>query len=237
MVQRDWTFRESLLAIQDWEDILALWEEETPEDARTPILPVPTNGVAVDWPNPIPSSLLCEDSPPAPMRLKVVEDQICLIRGENASPASPDEALRGYEHPGGGAKDQWYHGYQRRFDGLTEFRPKKAPFVLSVDAPLDLTMGHNRLAIQIANASLARLAVSVRARRLSLSPDRSTGEAATTPPKLIETSLGEHILDLSPEERGSVIFPVDLIQPGGGLVLVAHSGCRRGLLAALLDPR
>ncbi|HJN18849.1 MAG TPA: hypothetical protein QGH10_25340, partial [Armatimonadota bacterium] len=32
MVRWDWYFRESLNAISDWEDILAAWEADTPEE-------------------------------------------------------------------------------------------------------------------------------------------------------------------------------------------------------------
>ncbi len=55
---RDWYFRESLAAIRDWEDLLGRWEQETPDSARTPVLPVPATGEAVAWPNPIPLRLL-----------------------------------------------------------------------------------------------------------------------------------------------------------------------------------
>ena len=57
-VSPDWFFRESLAAIRDWEDILAAWEKTTPEKQRTPTLPVPADGQAVEWPSPFPLTLL-----------------------------------------------------------------------------------------------------------------------------------------------------------------------------------
>ena len=61
MARRDWYLRESLRAIRDWEAILAEWEQATPEEQRTPALPVPTDGEAVEWPNPIPLRLLPDE--------------------------------------------------------------------------------------------------------------------------------------------------------------------------------
>ena len=89
IVREDWYLRESLSAIRDWEEILAHWQKTLPEAERTPKLPVPNNGQAVVWPNPIPTSLL-----PARDRNLAVEvrgarsaDEIVVLdRGRVAAP-------------------------------------------------------------------------------------------------------------------------------------------------------
>ena len=69
-VRGDWYFRESLAAIRDWESALALWEKATPEAQRTPVFPVPANGDAAEWPNPIPRMLLPDEDKGARVRVR-----------------------------------------------------------------------------------------------------------------------------------------------------------------------
>ena len=45
--RHDWHFRETLVAIDDWEAILASREADLPEAQRTPVFPVPTDGQAL----------------------------------------------------------------------------------------------------------------------------------------------------------------------------------------------
>ena len=76
MVRWDWYFRESLLAIDDWEEILAQREADLGRERLVPEFPVPSDGQAVTWPNPIPRSLL----PLADRELRVrvaLADKVC----------------------------------------------------------------------------------------------------------------------------------------------------------------
>lgn len=72
MAREDWYLRESLSAIRDWEEILARWEKTVPEAERTPLLPVPADGQAVQWPNPIPRMLLPAKDRDAAVHLRLV---------------------------------------------------------------------------------------------------------------------------------------------------------------------
>jgi hypothetical protein len=210
-VRRDWYFRESLAAIRDWEDLLIRWEQQTPEAARTPVLPVPATDEAITWPNPIPALLLPPEAmartvtvranPDGQMRVERTEPKAAAVQNEVAG---GDEVL-GCQHPGGGGKDQWYHAYHRRFDRLTRFRPKLARFALQWTAPLALHRGGNVLVIEVRSAADQPLQLQLGGEFRT--PDRTRG-------------LGQHILELAPGSTITCRLPLRLDAPGGGLVCV-----------------
>ncbi len=156
MVRWDWYFRESLNAISDWEDILAAWEADTPEEERVPVLPVPSDGAEQLWTNPIPNRLI----PP--------EDrgQTVLAKLDEAG-----EIVTGYHHPGGGGHDHWYHGWTRRFDGMLRFRAKPAPFAWSIDDTSGLGAGENSIRLHL--RSVVDTDIEVTAGLRMLTPDGS----------------------------------------------------------------
>ena len=195
MVRRDWYFRETLPAIRDWEAILEAWEKATPEAERTPVLPVPANGEAAEWPNPIPLSLLPEEDAKAKVQARL---------GGKA-----EEAVVAYRHPGGGAKDQWYHRYDRRFDRLTTYRPRPAPFALGIAAPLDLRRGRNELAVALRNVTDKPLALKLSLRFLSPGKERA--------------SLGSQDVEIPPSGSRESRFPAELSAEGGGLLILSVS--------------
>ncbi|MFH1919589.1 MAG: hypothetical protein ABIP48_06895, partial [Planctomycetota bacterium] len=207
----DWHFRESLAAIRDWEAILARWEEATPEAERTPVLPVPASGEAVEWPNPIPRMLLPAEDRNRPVRVHLVDGKMEVTRvGPEGQPAreavSPGETVLGYKHPGGGGKDQWYHRYDRRFDRLTTFTPKPARFALRIDTPLDLHRGGNRLAVALANKTGGPLKLTAELQFHLAEKTRACGQQA---------------IELPAGATESVVFPVELNAEGGGLLALS----------------
>ncbi|MHB1037485.1 MAG: HzsA-related protein [Pirellulales bacterium] len=219
IVRRDWYFRETLPAIRDWEAILARLERETPEEKRTPVFPVPANGDVVRWPNPIPVLLLPEEDRQREVRLRVAGGRVAVDRTppvgkDERRTFKPGETVLGYKHPGGGAKDQWYHAYFRRFDGFTQFQPKPAPLALELDAPFDFRQGANALAVKLRNTSDKPLALSVRLRVLSARPAASDQDAAP----------GRRELALAPGAGQSVEFSFDLAEPGGRILLLSIGG-------------
>ncbi|HUT32901.1 MAG TPA: NPCBM/NEW2 domain-containing protein [Planctomycetota bacterium] len=206
VVRRDWYFRESLAAIADWEEILAGHSED-----GVPVLPVPTNGEAVEWPNPIPLMLLPDEDAKARVRVRLTDGKMHV---EHVAPdgkvertaVAPGEPVVGYKHPGGGGKSYWYHSYVRKFDRLLSFRPRPAPFALCVNAPLDLKRGANDATVVLHNVSDKPLAL-----KLSLRLLRPGSE-----PK----AIGSRDVDIPPTEKREVRCPVELPAEGGGLVLL-----------------
>jgi len=222
IVRHDWYFRESLTAIRDWETILARWEEATPEAQRTPVLPVPTSGEVVEWPNPIPLMLLPFDEQDHRVRVRLVEDKMEVEHdahegqaegGTGVTPVAratvaPGTTVLGYKHPGGGGKDQWYHSYHRRFDGLTTFQPKPARFSLQLNVPLDLRRGNNELAVVLSNVTEEPLTL--------------TAEIELHLPAGIQT-CGRREIPLAPGDMRPVPFPIELRGEGGGLLILTIS--------------
>jgi len=202
MVRRDWYLRESLAAIADWEDILA----KQPE-GEAPVLPVPANGEAVEWPNPIPLMLLPDDDAKAKVRVRFADGKMEVERVAPDGKAErqavkPGEVVVGYKHPGGGGKSYWYHSYVRRFDRLCTFRPKPAPFALQLNAPLNLKRGANGLAIALRNVGDKPLSL-----KLSL---RKAGE---------QREIASRDEDIPPTEKREMRFAAELPTEGGGLLL------------------
>lgn len=234
IVCRDWYFRESLAAIRDWEDMLGRWEQETPESARTPALPVPATGEGIAWPNPIPLRLLPSGAASDPVRVRcrdgkmIVERSPAGVAGSSQEVAAGAEVL-GYQHPGGGGKDQWYHAYHREFDRLTRFRPQPARFVLRVTArgvqppeggttsgeparlalqatgALDLQRGKNELTIEFRSAVEQPVTLLVHS---EFRTPRQTRD------------LGRQTIELAAGANYVWRLPLNLDAPGGGLVLV-----------------
>jgi len=165
--RQDFYYRETLQAISDWEDALAGWTKRTADTARTPVFPAPQDGRAVPWLNPIPSLLLPDDESRETLRVSLAPDS--KIRVERSLAGRPPRSERfdpgarviGPRHPGGGGKDQWYHGYTRRFDGFLAFRPEPAPFAISLATPFDPGLGSNTLRAEIANVSARDLDLAV----------------------------------------------------------------------------
>jgi len=224
IVRRDWYFRESLAAIRDWEAILARWEKEVPKAEQTPAFPVPTNGDVAEWPNPIPLMLLPDEDRRLRLRVRLVggkvEVQHIDSHGKVARKSvAPGKTVLGYKHPGGGGRDRWYHRYHRRFDRLTTFRPKPAPFALELNAPCDLKRGPNELAIALRNVTDRPLALTVRMRLRSPRGERT---------------CGERTLALGPGATETARFPVELRAPGGGLLLLTVTGAGESFWIPLL---
>ncbi|MHB8900996.1 MAG: HzsA-related protein, partial [Thermoguttaceae bacterium] len=206
-VRDDWYFRESLAAVRDWEQILS---EETAEAGRIPVLPVPSDGREVAWPNPIPARLV-------PARDRKQALSVCLVDGKyrirrvgsdgrrSLEAVEEKEAVPGYQHPGGGGRDQWYHQYERELDRLTTFLPAPAPFAVELDGPTDFRRGPNELTLTARNAAGARLAIEV--------------QLAFHGPKESHV-CGTYCVELAAGGAKSIRFPVELSAPGGGLLIL-----------------
>ena len=210
-VRQDCCFRESLNAIRDWEAVLATWEQTTPEGERTPVLPVPEDGSAVVWPNPIPGLLIPHHDLPAAVRVRAEGGKAAVERAATGAAPSSEAVdlgatVTGYRHPGSGGKDHWYHAYFRRFDGLLDFRPKAAPFALEVRDGGGLSPGANVVTVACRNVSAAALGLTVSATL------RVTAGAQ---------DCGQETLQLAPGASGEARLKVPLARPGGGVLFVS----------------
>ncbi len=224
MVPRDWYLRESLAAIRDWEALLGEWEQVTPEEQRTPILPVPSNGDGVEWPNPIPATLLPRHDAGSRVHVRIVDGTAEIKRVSPDGEATSETvdigaAVSGYRHFGGGGKDHWYHAYHRRFDRLTTFAPRPAPFVVHLPAACDLTRGMNEFVVSVRNIRDTALTVTVALALRSPEDERACGEQTLTVP---------------PDTTQTVRFAVNLPDEGGRLLtLRLESGGERFWLPIL----
>jgi hypothetical protein len=211
MAQQDWYYRETLPAIRDWEDILTRWEKMTPEKERTPVFPVPENGVSVEWPNPIPSILWPEGEARPEVRASRTNDGKLRASWTSQGGASreetvdPEASVIGCRHPGGGGRDQWYHSYQRRFDRLMGFRPRLAAFALGVEPERDFRLGSNQLCVTITNVSDQALPIMVRLQWLG--------------PRTEHLCAQQDVL-LARGAWRALSLPFELVAPGGGLLLL-----------------
>jgi len=210
----DWYFRETLPAIDDWEAICQRLEPESTDSRtpgpRVPVFPVPASGQVVEWPNPVPLTLLPRDDAKARVRLrlqggKVAVEHIAPSGQAEASEVTAGEVVIGYQHPGGGGHDQWYHGFVRQFDTLCRFRPQPAPFAVSLNPPLDLRAGSNELALVLTSAGTQPVEVSL---RLELTTRTQSKE------------LAQRQVPLRPAQTTAITLPVPLREPGGGLLLL-----------------
>lgn len=213
-VLNDWYFRETLPAIRAWEAILDRADKAKPPQSGTdrrlvsPVFPVPANGQVVEWPNPLPLLLLPPEDRGVRVRLRVAGDRVEVERSrpgvtEKPSRHKPGETVDLYKHPGGGAKDQWYHAYHRKFDRLTNVTLKPAPFSVQLPAPLDLRRGRQELEVWLNSATDRLLRVDVRLR-------------FDTPRQ--PRDCGGQTLTLAPGAGQTLRLPVDLSDEGGGLL-------------------
>jgi len=214
IVRSDWYFRESLSAIRDWEAILARWEKTPDAPKGAPVFPVPAGGSSVDWPNPIPFLLLPKDDRSYRVRLTAAEGNVSVLRLRNDRPAASETAaagseVQGYKHPGSGGKDQWYHAYHRRFDKLTNFVARPAPFAVELAAPLDFGLGRNELTMTLRNVSNGLLRLVATARWDSPETSRD---------------VGRQEIALHAGASTTVRFVVDLDAEGGGLASIRVEG-------------
>jgi hypothetical protein len=205
VVRDDWYFRESLAAIRGWEATLARLESAVPNLQGTPVFPVPDDGRAIEWLNPVPPLLRPAEDRGLRVQVSLVGGKIAVERnGPGGKPqretVAGDRPIVGYHHPGGGGHDQWYHGYQRRFDRLTTFRPKAAPFALELAGPSDFARGDNELALTLRNVTGRPLACAVRLDLHGPKASRSCGRESVT---------------LSPGQARSLRFSFKLDSLGG----------------------
>lgn len=210
LVREDWYLRESLAAIRAWETILERVDAQRPPRWGTPVFPVPNDGEAVEWPNPIPRPLLPSEDRDRRVRLRWVDGRVHLERAPSTGTGKaeifhPGETILGYKHFGGGGKDQWYHAYHRRFDRLTTFIAQPAPLAVTLKAPLDLRRGYNEIVLSVRNASAGPLSMVLGLEFLS--------------PRGGQT-LDRQQVDLPQAGRQSVRMRLRLDEEGGGLAIV-----------------
>jgi hypothetical protein len=228
MAVGDWYFRESLIAIDDWETILADRETEVAEADRIPVFPVPVHGDTVAWPNPIPQSLLPSGTGANSVRLQLDGDSIAVFTGDAQNEpkkrqVQAGETVRGAQHPGGGGKSQWYHRYDRRFDALLALRPQPAPFALELAERWNPRFGKNRLTVILRNTgtspSKLHLRCHFRERCLS-SEEQSTQPTWRRGEQIQQRILTDRLIELDAGKVVSTPLAFDLSRPGGGLMLI-----------------
>ena len=213
IVQDDWYLRESLRAIDDWEAILAEpgVAEWTQEGAL--LFPVPDGGQTVDWPNPIPRLLVPSKGRAGAVQLRVVGGKV-QVRYPASDPGefSPaGESVVGYHHPGGGGRSQWYHKYDRKFDRLTRFRPRPAPFGLKFDASWDSQRGRNRIGVVFNNVADEALQLRIGLRFYSRQAQREP---------VVAREIARQTVTLTKRAVQSIPLDVELGAAGGGLLVL-----------------
>ncbi|MBM4001471.1 MAG: hypothetical protein FJ297_18375 [Planctomycetes bacterium] len=231
MVVRDWYFRESLNAIDDWEGILARDAEELPaapaDSATIAGFPVPENGETVVWPNPVPEPLWACGPDPEPVHVRLDGGAVIVRWGGEGdqgreSRVAVGEPVVGAKHLGGGGKSQWYHEYVRRFDGLLAFRPNSAPFAMRLPPTWNPRLGSNRADIEVRNVSNRPLRIAVRGAVHERRPDETTRERLPAGRGLGNAvdrrSVEPVAVELEPGATKSIPFGFSLRQPGGALV-------------------
>ncbi|MDI9383752.1 MAG: NPCBM/NEW2 domain-containing protein [Verrucomicrobiota bacterium] len=159
MVRRDWYFRETLRAIEDWEQVVQ-WLIPGPEqqDGWSAVLPVPPaeSGAVTVWPNPIPGRLLFSETGTAEAgwecgRNPGGEGWWTRVPGVAAGD-DPErehawaEQVLGVHHDGAGDHNMWYHGYSREFESACRFAGRAASFGLRLEnAPIEWHAGWNEI--------------------------------------------------------------------------------------------
>ena len=220
-VRRDWRFRETLPAIDDWEGICEHLVGEQGEKNWTPVIPVPypgTRETATIWPNLIPASLIPKPETLTELHLYLAGDE----QGGKTSPAAVgldritpdgarshqeapiDQLVTGYKHVGGGQRYRMFT-FTRRFDRLCEFRAESAPFSLRAPTPLDLRPGPTRIPLELRSVSESQIEIDIRV-------------AVFAPGRSRRVAVGSFSLAAGATER--VAVPVTLDWEGGGLVVV-----------------
>ncbi len=211
MVRWDWYFRESLQAIDDWERILAGQDTELSQMRTSPIFPVPNDGTETCWPNPIPRLLLPPQDAERQYRVRTIDGKIMLaVDGQAERAIEADKPVQAYKHPGGGGKDQWYHTYDRRFDRLSGFVPRTAPFAVTLASAPDFQRGANQLELTVRSAADAVQSVKFDATLFDVDSQR----------KVVKHAIASQTLELAPKAAEKLACSFDLTQPGGGLVIL-----------------
>lgn len=207
----DWYLRESLAAIRDWEAALDAWVPAAAEAERLLAFPVPRDGTAAAWPNPVPESLIPARDAGRSTSLRVEGSAVRVESRERVGEAArttrvkPGERVIGYWHPGGGAKDRWYHAYHRRFDALGMFHPVPAPFRFEWATRPAWHRGANQAGVALRNVSEAPLEIA-----LQLEVRQPEAGAAV---------LARRV-SLAPGAVATVPFAVDLAREGGAFLLL-----------------
>lgn len=213
MIRWDWHFRESLAAIRDWEDTLAKLDAAKPKIDATPLLPVPDDGTWIAWTNPIPLTLVPPKHRSTRVAVRWTGKQFEVRRTAACGKTTTekiagDKPVLGIKHPGGGGKDHWYHGYTRRFDALTQFRPVLAPFAVELPASLDLVKGNQHVRCPLRNTTDQPLKIEL---QWKLHGPTTGGNTQTT------------TVSLGPQKQGCFeLLPV-LSNEGGRLLLLTLS--------------
>ncbi|HID76688.1 MAG TPA: hypothetical protein EYP56_11920 [Planctomycetaceae bacterium] len=231
IVRWDWYFRQSLVAIDHWETILASRQAAGRRDGQIPVLPVPSDGRSVEWPSPIPLVLL----PPADRKRRISvrvagPDRLEVRRCGSNAPGGwrsvpTGERIVGYQHPGGGGRDQWYHRYDRRFDRLTRFIPRTAPIALHLRAPLDWSLGENHPVLTLENVTDRPLKLAVRLQFFSPPcADAPDADGTTNGERRTGRAVSEQTVRLPGRSEVVLRFSVELTRPGGGLAIVTIDG-------------
>jgi hypothetical protein len=159
MVRRDWYFRETLRAIEDWEQVVQ-WLIPGPEqqDGWSAVLPVPPaeSGAVTVWPNPIPGRLLFSETGTAEAGWECGRNPggggwWTRVPGVAAGD-DPErehawaEQVLGVHHDGAGDHNMWYHGYSREFESACRFAGRAASFGLRLEnAPIEWHAGWNEI--------------------------------------------------------------------------------------------
>jgi len=202
VIRDDWQFRETLAAIGDWEKISTFVGEPAA------VLPVAVGASSTTtWPHPIPAPLIPRARDVDAITLAATDeaDKVRMTRtsaaGTTRETTEPIATVQtGYEHPGGGDHNMWYHGYSRQFTRLCRFRGSPAPFALRIPTPLDLRPGRARIPLTFE---------SVRALKIGVRVDVSAGVSTAG------------TVWLSAGKIAHVTVPVRLDRPGGGLVVLS----------------
>ena len=228
MAVDDWYFRESLIAIEDWETILADRETEVAEMDRVPVFPVPVNGDTVAWPNPIPRSLLPAGSRANSLRLQLDRGSIAVVAHDvqnrsDVRQVAAGETVRGDRHSGGGGKSQWNHRYDRRFDSLLALRPQPAPFTLKLADRWNPRLGRNLLTVALSNAAESPVKLKLRCHYRERCPSIEGTSAQPTwrrGDRIQQQVLEDRLIELNGGECQTLPLAIGLSRPGGGLVLI-----------------
>lgn len=232
MAVDDWYFRESLVAIDDWETILADRETEVAEADRIPTFPVPGNGDTVVWPNPIPLSLLPAGSRANSVRLQFDRESNAVLTRDSQNESGErhvqvGKTVRGDRHPGGGGESQWYHRYDRRFDSLMALRAQPVPFSVEVAERWNPRLGKNLLTVVFSNIAESPVKLKLRCHFHQRCPssEGSTEGSSAQPSwrrgdRIQRQLLEDQLIELNGGERKVVPLAFELSRPGGGLMLI-----------------
>jgi hypothetical protein len=209
VVLNDWYLRESLGAIRDWDAIVGRVYPQK-EKAPQPVFPVPADGKASVWLNPVPVRLWPTANPPPHITVRLNGRAMQIQRtgpdrkqGPEVAPTA--EAMLSYSHPGGGGKDWIYAAIERRFERLTIACPKAAPLALDVAGQEELGRGRSNLTVTLRNATAKLLTPTLRVDLHSVEEDCVVTDRAVL---------------LHPGATETCKIPVEIRRSGGGLIVV-----------------